>query len=58
MNYEKRYVIRNSCSGAYVHKTLFRIRAFRSKNDAIMYMRTHRLNKRFYEVRDIERWTG
>lgn len=45
-----RYVIRNNYSGAYVHKTLFRIRVFPTKHDALRYMRRNRLNEDFYEV--------
>lgn len=48
-----RYVIRNNYSGAYVHKTLFRIRAFRTKYDALRYMRTHGVNERYYEVVEV-----
>ncbi len=45
-----RYVIRNNYSGAFIHKSLFRIRAFRTESDAFQYMRIHGLNARFYEV--------
>lgn len=44
------YVIRNNYSGAYVHKTLFRIMVFRTKYDALRYMCTHGLNEDYYEV--------
>lgn len=44
------YVIRNNSSCAYVHKTLFRIRAFRSKYHALRFMRKNGLNEKYYEV--------
>lgn len=48
-----RYVIRNNYSGTYIHKTLFQIRAFKTKTDALWYMRTHRLNERYYKVVEV-----
>ena len=53
MNPEKRYVIRNNYSGAYVHKTLFRIMVFRKRNAAIWYMRRNGLKEQFYEVVEV-----
>lgn len=50
MNPEKTYVIRNNYSGAYVHKTLFRIRAFWTRSAALWYMRRNGLNEDYYEV--------
>lgn len=44
------YVIRNNYSGTYVHRTLFRIRAFRSKYHALRFMRNNGLNEKYYEV--------
>lgn len=48
-----RYIIRNNYSGAYVHKTLFKIKAFMSKHDALLYMRTHGLNEKYYEAVEV-----
>lgn len=48
-----RYVIRNNYSGTYIHKTLFKIIAFQTKTDALRYMRTHRLNERYYKVVEV-----
>lgn len=45
-----RYVIRNNYSGAYVHKTLLCIRAFRSRYHAIRFMRANGLNENYYEA--------
>lgn len=44
------YVIRNNYSGAYVHKTLFCIRAFRSRYHVVRFMRTNGLNEKYYEA--------
>ena len=48
-----RYIIRNNYSGTYVHKTLFKIKAFMTKHDALLYMRTHGLNEKYYEVAEV-----
>ena len=45
-----RYVIRNNYSGAYVHKTLFCIRAFTTKYHALRYMRRNGLNENYFEA--------
>lgn len=55
MNPEKCYVIRNSYSGAYVHKTLFRIMTFRTRNAAVWFMRRNGLKDQFYEVVEVKR---
>lgn len=44
------YVIRNNYSGAYVHKTLFCIRAFRSRYHVVRFMRANGLNEKYYEA--------
>lgn len=50
-----RYIIRNNYSGAYVHKTLLKIKAFMTKDDALLYMRTHGLNEKYYEAVEVRR---
>lgn len=45
-----RYVIRNNYSSAYVHKTLFCIRAFTTKYHALWYMRRNGLNENYFEA--------
>lgn len=48
-----RYVIRNNYSGAYIHKTLFRIRVFHSKKGTLWFMRRNGLSEMYYEVETI-----
>lgn len=50
-----RYIIRNNYSGTYVHKTLLKIKAFMTKHDALLYIRTHGLNEKYYEVVEVGR---
>lgn len=45
-----RYVIRNNYSGAYVYKTLFRIRTFPTRFAAIQFMRFNGINEKCYEI--------
>lgn len=52
-NPEKRYVIRNNYSGAYIHKTLFRILSFMTRDAAFWYMRRNGLKDQYYKVVEI-----
>ena len=45
-----RFVIRNDQTGAYIHKSLFRIRAFSSFGAALRYMRRSGLREEIYRV--------
>lgn len=45
-----RFVIRNDQTGAYIHKSLFRIRAFSSFGAALKYMRRSGLREEIYRV--------
>lgn len=50
-----RFVIRNDQSGAYIHKSLFRIRSFSSFDAALRYMRRSGLREEIYRVEAIRR---
>lgn len=43
------YVIYNSYAGTWIHKTLFSVRKFSSRKAAEIYIRTNRLNPRYYK---------
>lgn len=43
------YVIYNNYAGTWIHETLFRIKKFRSRKEAKIYIQTNRLNPRYYE---------
>lgn len=45
-----RYVIRNTMTGTYIHKTLLHIMYFYSYQDAVRYMTRHNISRRNYEV--------
>lgn len=42
------YVVFNSYAGTWIHETLFRIKKFGSREAAEAYIRTNRLNPRYY----------
>lgn len=42
--------IRNAQTGTYIHATLFRIREFRDRLDALAYIKRHNLNTEIYYV--------
>lgn len=42
------YVIYNRYAGTWIHETLFRIKKFRSRKTAKIYIQEHRLNPRYY----------
>lgn len=42
--------IRNAKTGTCIHATLFRIREFRDRLEALAYIRRHNLNDRIYYV--------
>lgn len=44
------FVIRNDQTGAYIHKTLFKIRAFRSYYGALVWIRKNGLSEDIYRV--------
>jgi len=48
-----RFVIRNDQTGAYIHKSLFRIRSFSSFGAALKYMRRNGLREEIYRVEAI-----
>lgn len=48
-----RFVIRNDQNGAYIHKSLFRIRVFSSFDAALRYMRRSGLREEIYRVEAI-----
>ncbi|MBQ8123633.1 MAG: hypothetical protein IJ170_10065 [Ruminococcus sp.] len=48
-----RFVIRNDQTGAYIHKSLFRIRTFSSYYAAAKFMRRNGLREEIYRVEAI-----
>ena len=50
---ERRYAIRNAYNGTYIHKTLFRVRVFLDRKDALKYIRKCGMNEEIYKVVEI-----
>ena len=45
-----RYVIRNGITGAYIHKSLFRIMKFGTHSEALAYIKQRKLSRDIYFV--------
>jgi stalled ribosome alternative rescue factor ArfA len=50
---DRKYAIRNAYNGTYIHKTLFRVRVFHDRKDALKYIRKCGMNEKIYEVVEI-----
>ena len=50
---DRKYAIRNAYNGTYIHKTLFRVRVFRDREDALKYIRMCGMNEEIYEAVEI-----
>lgn len=49
------FVIRNGSNGAYIHKSLFKIKTFQTRYSALKYMRQNGLNENIYKIKEMKR---
>lgn len=50
MSNEIIYAIRNISTGAFIHKNLFKIKIFRTKENALRFMRKNGINESVYGI--------
>lgn len=50
---DRTYAIRNAYNSTYIRKTLFQVRVFHDRKDAIKYIRKCGMNEEIYEVVEI-----